>query len=68
MTYSLEFKKSALKEWKKLGHTIRSQFKKKAVDTQTNGPTYTQESGPVKCAEDVGLVDNQCFRERPFRC
>ena len=29
MTYELEFKKSALKEWEKLGHTIRKQFKKK---------------------------------------
>ncbi len=29
MTYELEFKKSALKEWDKLGHTIKEQFKKK---------------------------------------
>lgn len=29
MTYELEFKKSALKEWKKLGSTVQSQFKKK---------------------------------------
>lgn len=29
MTYELEFKKSALKEWKKLGATIQSHFKKK---------------------------------------
>lgn len=29
MTYKLEFKKSALKEWKKLGATIQAQFKKK---------------------------------------
>ena len=29
MTYELEFKKSALKEWNKLGHTIKEQFKKK---------------------------------------
>ncbi len=29
MTYELEFKKSAFKEWKKLGATIQSQFKKK---------------------------------------
>jgi len=28
MTYKLEFKKSALKEWKKLGHIIKEQFKK----------------------------------------
>ncbi|MDR6711223.1 mRNA interferase RelE/StbE [Pseudomonas hunanensis] len=29
MTYSLEFLPSALKEWEKLGHTLREQIKKK---------------------------------------
>lgn len=29
MTYSLEFLLSALKEWEKLGHTVREQLKKK---------------------------------------
>lgn len=29
MTYNLEFKKSALKEWQKLGATVKEQFKKK---------------------------------------
>ena len=29
MTYKLEFKKSALKEWSKLGSTLKEQFKKK---------------------------------------
>ena len=29
MTYSLEFLPSALKEWEKLGHTVREQMKKK---------------------------------------
>lgn len=29
MTYSLEFLPSALKEWEKLGHTMREQLKKK---------------------------------------
>lgn len=29
MTYKLEFKKSALKEWKKLNSTVREQLKKK---------------------------------------
>lgn len=29
MTYELEFKKSALKEWNKLGHAIKEPFKKK---------------------------------------
>lgn len=32
MTYELEFKNSARKEWKKLGATIQSQFKKKLTD------------------------------------
>ncbi len=32
MTYSLEFKKSALKEWNKLGATLKHQFKKKLVE------------------------------------
>jgi len=29
MTYKLEFKKYALKEWDKLGHTVKEQFKKR---------------------------------------
>ena len=29
MTYKLEFLPSAHKEWNKLGHTVRDQFKKK---------------------------------------
>jgi mRNA interferase RelE/StbE len=36
MTYELEFKKSALKEWHKLGHTIRDQFKKKLKERLEN--------------------------------
>jgi mRNA interferase RelE/StbE len=36
MTYELEFKKSALKEWKKLGATVQSQFKKKLKDILEN--------------------------------
>lgn len=36
MSYSLEFKKSALKEWKKLGHTIKEQFKKKLQERLQN--------------------------------
>ena len=32
MTYSLEFKESALKEWKKLDRVIREQFKKKLAE------------------------------------
>ncbi|RLT92774.1 type II toxin-antitoxin system RelE family toxin [Ketobacter sp.] len=36
MTYSLEFKRTALKEWKKLGHTVRDQFKKKLEERLEN--------------------------------
>lgn len=36
MTYELEFKKSAFKEWKKLGATIQLQFKKKLTDILDN--------------------------------
>ncbi len=36
MTYELEFKKSALKEWKKLGPSIREIFKKKLAERLTN--------------------------------
>lgn len=32
MTYKLEFLPSAHKEWNKLGHTLREQFKKKLGD------------------------------------
>ena|SRR3990167_479582 len=32
MTYELAFKASALKEWQKLGHTVRDQFKKKLAE------------------------------------
>lgn len=32
MTYKLEFLPSALKEWKKLGHTLREQIKKKLME------------------------------------
>lgn len=36
MSYELEFKKSALKEWKKLAATIQTQFKKKLLDLLAN--------------------------------
>ncbi|EFU6990008.1 TPA: hypothetical protein N3E86_003387 [Salmonella enterica subsp. enterica serovar Tudu] len=32
MTYKLAFNESALKEWKKLGHTIQEQFKYSVED------------------------------------
>jgi len=36
MTYSLEFKKSALKEWNKLNHTVKQQFKKRLSERLEN--------------------------------
>ncbi|WP_312284462.1 type II toxin-antitoxin system RelE family toxin [Yokenella regensburgei] len=41
MTYKLAFHKSALKEWKKLGHTLQKQFKKKLRDRLEN-PEFRQ--------------------------
>lgn len=32
MTYELEFLPAALKEWRKLGHTVREQFKRKLAE------------------------------------
>ena len=36
MTYELAFKKSALKEWKKLGPSVRNIFKKKLAERLKN--------------------------------
>ncbi|MEY8241402.1 MAG: type II toxin-antitoxin system RelE/ParE family toxin [Cycloclasticus sp.] len=36
MTYELEFKHSAIKEWKKLGATVQAQFKKKLENVLDN--------------------------------
>lgn len=36
MTYKLDFKKSAYKEWNKLGATLREQFKKKLLERLDN--------------------------------
>lgn len=36
MTYNLEFKPQALKEWTKLGSTIKEQFKKKLEERLEN--------------------------------
>ena len=36
MSYELQFKKSALKEWKRLGATIQNQFKKKLAEIIEN--------------------------------
>lgn len=36
MTFSLEFDQRALKEWQKLGDTVRQQFKKKLAEILAN--------------------------------
>ena len=36
MSYKLAFKESALKEWKKLGHTLREQLKHKLAERLEN--------------------------------
>ncbi|MDD4865107.1 MAG: type II toxin-antitoxin system RelE/ParE family toxin [Alishewanella agri] len=36
MTYKLDFKKSAWKEWQKLGSTLQQQFKKKLLERLEN--------------------------------
>ena len=36
MTFSLEFDQRALKEWHKLGDTVRQQFKKKLAEVLLN--------------------------------
>jgi mRNA interferase RelE/StbE len=36
MSYELAFKVSALKEWNKLGHTLREQFKRKLAERLKN--------------------------------
>jgi mRNA interferase RelE/StbE len=36
MTYSLEFDRRALKEWNKLGDTLRQQFKRKLAEILEN--------------------------------
>ncbi|MCP1621653.1 type II toxin-antitoxin system RelE family toxin [Pseudomonas nitroreducens] len=36
MTYELEFLPTALKEWHKLGHTVRQQFKRKLAERLKN--------------------------------
>ena len=36
MTYFLDFDANALKEWRKLGATVREQFKKKLAEVMVN--------------------------------
>lgn len=46
MTYKLAFNESALKEWKKLGHTIQEQFKKKLRE-RLDGPLLALPGWPA---------------------
>lgn len=48
MSYKLEFKKSALKEWKKLGNTIKEQFKKKLGERLQNPHVQSSTLSDVK--------------------
>jgi mRNA interferase RelE/StbE len=50
MSYSLEFKESALKEWKKLDGGIREQFKKKlAKRVERPSVESARHSGMPEC-------------------
>lgn len=50
MSYSLEFKQSALKEWKKLDGAIREQFKKKLAERMVRPRVESARlSGMVDC-------------------
>lgn len=71
MTYKLAFNESALKEWKKLGHTIQEQFKKKLRErlenprvpaSQLHGrkDQYKMKSVPVMAAG--GITDSRTAR------
>ncbi len=44
MTYKLAFNESALKEWKKLGHTLQVQFKKKLKERLENPREFRHHS------------------------
>ena len=46
MTYSLDFDARALKEWQKLGDTLRQQLKKKLVEILNNPATK-----PIACMD-----------------
>lgn len=48
MTYELEFKKTALKEWNKLGATIQVQFKKKLREVLLNPHNSTAKLSGAK--------------------
>lgn len=56
MTYRLEFAESALKEWRKLGETVRAQFKKKLAERL--------ETPRVPAAQLSGAVDRYKIKLR----
>lgn len=50
MTYKLEFERRALKEWEKLGHPVREQFKNKLAERLVNPHMPTSRlSGKNNC-------------------
>lgn len=56
MTFKLEFLPSALKEWEKLGATLREQFKKKLI---------TRMEGPIVAADALhGMPDHYKIKLR----
>lgn len=55
MTYKLEFKKSALKEWEKLGHTVKEQFKKKLKERLENPHVLSAALSGIKDAYKIKL-------------
>ena len=55
MTYELEFDPRALKEWHKLGDTIRQQFKKKLAEVQVN-----LVSKPISCENYQIVTKSSC--------
>ena len=55
MTFSLEFDQRALKEWHKLGDTVRQQFKNKLAQILIN-----RESNPTACASCLTATKSSC--------
>lgn len=67
MTYKLAFNESALKEWKKLGHTIQEQFKKKAGCTFDDIVDVTTfHTDPEQQLNDVMAVKQEIFAHPPY--
>ncbi|EOC0948983.1 Rid family hydrolase [Salmonella enterica subsp. enterica serovar Montevideo] len=63
MTYKLAFNESALKEWKKLGHTIQEQFKKKLRERVDVTTFHTD---PEQQLNDVMAVKQKIFAHPPY--